>query len=140
MDVRAVRPDGVERCDVGDIKALLDQPETIVWIDIPTVDADATRLLSEVFGFHPLAVHDCAHCNPVPKVHRYPDAVLVVLRAPEPADGSHVHYVELDQLTLECWSRYTVRSARGSIHRSHSSRPRRWPGGWKPAGCVRQLL
>ena len=23
MDVRAVRPDGVERCEVGDIKALL---------------------------------------------------------------------------------------------------------------------
>jgi hypothetical protein len=31
MDVRVVRPDSVERCDVGDIKVLLEQPETIVW-------------------------------------------------------------------------------------------------------------
>jgi Mg2+ and Co2+ transporter CorA len=98
MDVRAVRPDGVERCDAGDIKALLQQPETIVWVDIPTVDAEATHLLSEVFGFHPLAVHDCAHRNSLPKCHIYPTAVQIVLHAPEPGQGGHVHYVELDQL------------------------------------------
>lgn len=98
MEVRAVRPDGVERCDVVDIEQLLEQPETIVWVDIPTVDADATHLLSEVFGFHKLAVHDCAHRNSVPKVHLYRDAVLLVLHAPEPGEGGHVHHVELDQL------------------------------------------
>jgi magnesium transporter len=64
MDVLAVRPDGVERCEIGDIESLSDQPETMVWVDIPTLDAAATRVLSEVFGFHRLAVHDCAHRNP----------------------------------------------------------------------------
>jgi magnesium transporter len=54
-------------------------------------------VLSEVFGFHPRAVADCEQRNPVPKVHVYADHVFVVLHAPEPGAGGHVHYVELDQ-------------------------------------------
>jgi hypothetical protein len=57
IDVLAIRPDGVERCEVNDVEALLDQPETIVWVDIPTVDAEATQLLREMLGIRPLAVH-----------------------------------------------------------------------------------
>ena len=97
MDVRVVRSDGVERCEVGEIRDLLGRPETIVWVDIPTFDAEARQLLSEVFGFHPRAVDDCAQRNTIPKIHVYPDEVFVVLHAPEPGQGGHVHYVELDQ-------------------------------------------
>jgi len=50
-----------------------------------------------VFGFHPRAVQDCRDRNPIPKVHVYGDHVFVVLHAPEPGTGGHVHYVELDQ-------------------------------------------
>jgi magnesium transporter len=50
-----------------------------------------------MFGFHPRAVADCEQRNPVPKVHVYADHVFVVLHAPEPGAGGHVHYVELDQ-------------------------------------------
>lgn len=44
--MRVSQPDGVERCEVNDVKALLDQPETIVWIDIPTAETEAAHLLS----------------------------------------------------------------------------------------------
>jgi hypothetical protein len=54
-------------------------------------------VLSEVFGFHPLAIRDCVERNHVAKVHAYPDHVFVVLHAPERGQGGHVHYLELDQ-------------------------------------------
>jgi Mg2+ and Co2+ transporter CorA len=49
------------------------------------------------FGFHPLAIRDSANRNQVPKIHRYDDHLFLVLHAPQPGAGGHVHYVELDQ-------------------------------------------
>jgi Mg2+ and Co2+ transporter CorA len=97
VDVRVLGPEGIKLCGVDDIPGLLGRPDTIVWVDVPTMDEPATRLLSDVFGFHPRAIEDCARRNPVPKVHIYPRAVFVVLHAPEPGRGGHIHYVELDQ-------------------------------------------
>jgi CorA-like Mg2+ transporter protein len=54
-------------------------------------------VLSETFGFHPLAVRACIERNTVPKLRVYPDHVFVVQHAPELGTGGHVHYVELDQ-------------------------------------------
>jgi magnesium transporter len=42
-------------------------------------------------------MRDCLERNALPKVHVYPDHVLVVLHAPETGRGGHVHYLELDQ-------------------------------------------
>ncbi|GAA3129857.1 magnesium and cobalt transport protein CorA [Streptosporangium carneum] len=53
-------------------------------------------MLSEVFGFHPMAVQDCVVRNRVPKVHAYPDQMFVVLHAPARGKRGHVHYIELD--------------------------------------------
>jgi magnesium transporter len=97
MDVRLVTHDGVHRYPVDDLKALLDGDDGLVWVVIPVCDESAARVLSEVFGFHPRAVRDCAERNRVPKVHVYHDHVFVVLHAPELGRAGHVHYVELDQ-------------------------------------------
>ena len=85
VDVRLVFPSGVERRQIGDLKSLLSQDGGVVWVDIPACDAEGSRVLSEVFGFHPRAVADCEQRNPVPKVHVYSDHVFVVLHAPNPA-------------------------------------------------------
>jgi magnesium/cobalt transport protein CorA len=77
---------------------LLDRDDGMVWVDIPSCDRDAERVLAEVFGLHPMAIHDCVERNRVPKMHGYPDRVLVVLHAPERGERGHVHYVELDQI------------------------------------------
>jgi Mg2+ and Co2+ transporter CorA len=97
MDVRLLTPDGVERHPVEDLKVLLDRPDGLVWVDIPVCDEATGQTLSEVFGFHPLAVRDCVERNRVPKVHVYADYVFVVLHAPELGKAGHVHYIELDQ-------------------------------------------
>ena len=97
MDVRWVTAEGIEDHQAKDIKALLEREDGFAWVDIPTSDAEATQVLSEVFGFHPLAVKACAERNHIPRVHAYADHVFAVLNAPEPGAAGHVHLLELDQ-------------------------------------------
>jgi magnesium transporter len=97
VDVRWVAANGVERRAVDDLRVLLDREDGLLWVDIPTCDQEATRVLAEVFCFHPLAVRDCENRNHVPKMHAYPDHVFVALHSPELGAGGHVHYLELDQ-------------------------------------------
>ena len=97
VEVRLVTGQGVELCPAGDLAGLLGRDDALVWVDLPSCDAEGSRVLSEVFGFHPQAVRDCEQRNPVPKVHVYGDHVFVVLHAPEAGASGHVHYVELDQ-------------------------------------------
>jgi Mg2+ and Co2+ transporter CorA len=97
MDVRLVTDEGVQERPAGELAALLVLEDALVWVDIPGCDAEAERVLSEVFGFHPMAVRDSVERNRVPKVHAYPDHVFVVLHAPERGERGHVHYIELDQ-------------------------------------------
>jgi magnesium transporter len=97
MDVRWVAADGIEDHEVRDLKALLEREDGFAWVDIPVCDTEATQVLSEVFGFHPLAVKACAERNHIPRVHAYREHVFVVLNAPEPGAAGHVHLLELDQ-------------------------------------------
>jgi magnesium/cobalt transport protein CorA len=97
MDVRLITGDRIERCSVRELAGLLKREDGLVWVDIPACDAEAAEVLTDVFGFHPLAVRDCVERNRVPKVHAYPDHVFVVLHTAEPGQRGHVHYVELDQ-------------------------------------------
>ena len=102
MDVRLITPDGVVRHRPDDLAALLDGPGPI-WIDVPYWDAPTAAFLGPRLGLHRAALHDCAHRNTVAKVHTYPDQTFVVLHAPEPGRGGHVHYVELDQYVGPNW-------------------------------------
>jgi Mg2+ and Co2+ transporter CorA len=97
MDVRLINAAGVESLDPTDLPALLARADGLVWVDIPEWNAQAEQTLVSTFGFHPLAVRDCANRNQVPKIHRYEDHLFLVLHAPQPGIGGHVHYVELDQ-------------------------------------------
>jgi magnesium transporter len=97
MDVRFVSDDGIQQHPVRELERLLALDHGFVWVDIPSCDEEAARVLSEVFGFHPLTVQACIERNAVPKVRAYPDHIFVVQHAPELGEGGHVHYVELDQ-------------------------------------------
>jgi magnesium transporter len=97
MDVCFVSDAGIQQHPVGELRALLDRDDGIVWVDIPVCDEEAARVLAEVFGFHPLAIRACVERNAVPKVRAYRDHVFVVLHGPELGLGGHVHYIELDQ-------------------------------------------
>jgi Mg2+ and Co2+ transporter CorA len=97
MEIRSVTSDGVRRHKVSELPDLLAEDGGVLWVDVPEGDPDVVPVLSDVFGFHPMAVQDCLGRNPVPKVHVYDDHVFVVLHGPEPGHGGHVHNVELDQ-------------------------------------------
>jgi magnesium transporter len=97
MDVRFVSNEGIQQYQVGELERLLARDDGLVWVDIPVCDQAAARVLSEVFGFHPLAIQACIERNAVPKVRAYRDHIFVALHAPELGTGGHVHYVELDQ-------------------------------------------
>jgi magnesium transporter len=106
MDVWWISDAGAERRGADDVEALLARTDGWVWVDIPTFDAAAERLIAKVFDFHPRAVQDCAQRNHVPKVHAYADHLFLAVHSPEvSAGGGHVHYVELDQFV---GSRYLV--------------------------------
>jgi Mg2+ and Co2+ transporter CorA len=100
-----VSPAGVRAHDAHELPALLNRTDGLVWVDIPVWDEAAERVLGTTFGFHPLAIRDSANRNSVPKIHCYDDHVFLVLHAPQPGEGGHVHYVELDQFVGE---RYLV--------------------------------
>ena len=88
---------GAERHTVAELDDLLAQDD-LIWVDIPSCDDDAARVLRDVFHFHPLAIRDCVERNRVPRVHPYDDHVLMVMHTPERGRHGHVHYVELDLL------------------------------------------
>jgi Mg2+ and Co2+ transporter CorA len=97
MDVWLITGGEVERRAPEELELLIAMHEGLVWVDIPTCDQACARVLTEVFGFHPLAVRDCVERNQVPKIHAYADHVFLVLHAPERGQGGRVSYVELDQ-------------------------------------------
>ena len=97
MEVRFVSAAGIELLDAAQLPALLARTDGLVWVDVPVWDDQAEQVLRTTFGFHPLAIRDSANRNQVPKVHRYDDHLFLVLHAPQPGIGGHVHYVELDQ-------------------------------------------
>jgi magnesium transporter len=97
MDVHLITDSGVEQRAAEELPELLEQRPGLIWVDMPKVDAEALRVLGEVFKFHPLAIQDCENRNHVPKVHVYPDHLFVALHSPELGTGGRVHHLELDQ-------------------------------------------
>jgi magnesium transporter len=65
-----------------------------VWIDLNAPDEAALKLLGERFGFHPLALEDCAHADQRPKAEEYGDHLFVVTQS------FHCPHDNLDEL---CW-------------------------------------
>lgn len=97
MNIRFVTGSTVQQHAADELPELLAREDGLVWVDISTCDEHAVRVLSDVFGFHPIAVRECVERNRVPKVHAYADHVFVVLHEPARGRAGHVHYVELDQ-------------------------------------------
>lgn len=96
MDVYWVSENGLERHAAEDLKALRERTGGFTWVDLPESDPESLGLLSEIFGFHPLSLQDCAGRSHIPKIHAYPDHLFAILHAPEAGNPGHVHLLELD--------------------------------------------
>ena len=97
MDVWLVADGGVQRRSLDELELLIALQEGLVWVDIPSGDEEGARVLTDVFGFHKLAVQDTMQRNQIPKIHAYSDHLFIVLHAPERGRGGQVYSVELDQ-------------------------------------------
>lgn len=97
MGLKFISSGGVEEHPVEETADLLDRSDGLVWLDIPSWDEQAERLLRSVFGFHEAALKDCAQRNQVPKLQAFADHVFLVLHAPQAGVPGHVHSIELDQ-------------------------------------------
>lgn len=97
ITLRWIDASGVSSHQLDELPALRERADGFFWLDIPVWSDQAERLLSEEFGFHPIAVATCRERNHIPRVHRYPDHLFIVVHAPEIGSAGHVHYLELDQ-------------------------------------------
>jgi magnesium transporter len=95
MDVRFVRPAGVQQHDSDDIVVLLCREDGFVWVDVPVWDEQVEGFLSGL-GCHPMAIESCRQRNHVPTVHAYPDHYFLTTHTPLLGRAGHVHLLELD--------------------------------------------
>ncbi|MGB8022090.1 MAG: CorA family divalent cation transporter [Candidatus Nanopelagicales bacterium] len=105
MEVRVIKGTWAEVVPLALLPAALDDPEAVVWVDIPECDEESLTVLRDIFGFHAVALWECRERQRMPKFHPYSDHVFVVLHAPMLGRHGHVHYVELDQFISQ---RYLV--------------------------------
>ena len=87
--------------DLSELSRLLDDPQVTLWLDLTEPISDESRVLHEVFRFHPLAIEDMLHDYGHPKVDTYDDHLFLILHAIDFATldlqtGCTVNTVELD--------------------------------------------
>ena len=65
------------------------RPGALLWIDLPP-KPENLAFIGDRFGFHPLALEDCAHEDQRPKFEQYPGSFFSVIHrlAPTPDDTS----------------------------------------------------
>jgi magnesium transporter len=71
------------------ISDFLQQPDTVVWLDLCEPDQQDLEVISEEFGLHPLAVEDAIQEHERPKLDRYQDHAFLTAYAVslDPATG-----------------------------------------------------
>ena len=62
----------------NDIKALLENKKQMTWFDISEPSEEELKMLSDVFGFHPLTVEDCSHYTDLPKIDEFDDYLFLM--------------------------------------------------------------
>ena len=97
MSVYWVSIEGAERHHVDDLQSLIARKDGFVWADFSECDEQVSRVLLEVFGFHPIAVQECHNRMRIPKVHPYADHLFIILHAPDPGADGYIDLLELDQ-------------------------------------------
>lgn len=97
----------IDQLNKEQIKDFLAKNEGLLWIDIEEVTDEDAKLLSDVFGFHPLAVEDCVSRNiHPPKIDDFEDYLFVIVHGINYFIESDV--VETTELALFVGRNYVV--------------------------------
>jgi magnesium transporter len=90
-------------------------PEGVVrWVDLRDQDAPQLDLLRERYGFHPLAIEDCANLDQRPKLEEYPGHLFLVIQG-FASQGEKVDDLELMELHAFLGDRMLVTVHQGEI-------------------------
>lgn len=94
----AGRAETCNEITIAELAGALQDEDGIVWLDLNgDSDEDVQKLLSETFGFHPLAIDDTLNERHLPKVDDWGDYLYLVLRsAGYRADQHRARLPELD--------------------------------------------
>ena len=104
------------------------QEYSFVWADFSRPTEEETRLLTDYFQFHPLAVEDCLHVLQRPKIDYYDDVYFLVLHALRSGDAqplevdlflgpNHLvsyHHDELEEIN-QAWERIAEHAGERTI-------------------------
>jgi magnesium transporter len=63
----------------ADIKALLAVPDNVIWLDLTDPTDEEILILSEQFGFHPLAIEDAIRAHERPKVDLFGESYYFLI-------------------------------------------------------------
>jgi magnesium transporter len=69
----------IESTDLADVKRLLAEPDTNVWIDLAEPDTDQVKVAADALGLHPLIAEDIIERNQRSKVETFDEVVHIVL-------------------------------------------------------------
>jgi magnesium transporter len=97
----------LDQLDKEQVPDLLIKKDGLLWIDIEDVTDEDAKLLSDVFGFHPLAVEDCISrdIHP-PKIDDFEDYLFVIVHGINYHTESEV--VETTELAFFMGKNYVV--------------------------------
>jgi magnesium transporter len=91
------------------------------WLDLDGVDDEASRLLREAFGYHPLAVEDAEHFGQRPKVEDYDGFTYFVIYGAQAETGSpvevHLFYSDGHVVTVHHGPCTSLEEVRGRLSR-----------------------
>jgi magnesium transporter len=83
-----------EHVDLSRISDLLDEEDTLLWVDAEDPTEAEMKTLGEEFSLHPLAVEDILHRDQRPKVEIYKDHFFLVLHSLS-LDGQEIRDSEI---------------------------------------------
>jgi magnesium transporter len=105
--VLEVGPDGPVRASAGSAHVAPPPDGSLRWIDLQGQDEAQLEMLRSQFGFHPLAIEDCAKFDQRPKLEEYGDHLFIVTHSLACPDSDPAG-VEVQELHAFLGHRYLV--------------------------------
>jgi magnesium transporter len=87
------------------VSDVLEEPGTLIWLDVVAPTPAEVAGLGEEFGLHPLALEDAVHEHQRPKIDRYPGFVFVTAYAAEWTGDERIRLHELGMFVAQ---RYVI--------------------------------
>lgn len=68
-----------ERLSFDQMRQVLSDPASVLWVDLNVIDEEEIDILTEIFNLHPLTIEDLIMANARPKVENFNDYLFLVM-------------------------------------------------------------